>query len=190
MSIFENNLIKLNANIKLVRKKKPRIAKKLLEQRKELYADLAKIIVLFPNGTPSNILSHCYDSPCFHGSYEAVIRSLNYKIDATNGLLKGLDEHSAYKTKTNAENWKFAIEKLNENRVGYENASILYKTFKMEHAGEIEILFSQEVLNEITRFDVFLNNAFGPPGLRIEEEEVQAIKNGFVSAMRTDIESF
>jgi len=191
MGIVENTLVNIeNLGIEVGKKQKGRLGDRLNEKRDDLYIELAEIIRLFPARTPAEILDSLNtDTPCFHGNYDSVTDILNIKIDDAihNRLKYAKCRQDKYDIEIEVENWRYIIEKIKENKKAFENANALYEKYKNNHSGSIEIVFSQEVKNELTKFDVFLSNAFGMPGRLVEEDDVRAIMDRFIFAMRQDV---
>lgn len=189
MGLIDINLINLTPILGLRKKRNEKLDDKAKERRKELYVDLARIIKMFPERTPTEILSSCgSDVPCFSGEYSTTINSLNNNIDdAVMRLGYAVDNRHKYEIETDIANWRYAIRELKKVEEAFEKSSTLYGQYRNEYSGEIELLFSQEVLNTIVSFEVFLNNAYGAPGLPVEPDEVQIIKDRIIFAMRNDI---
>jgi len=184
LNIIENIPIKLNIG------KRKAYRHNHSKNRDNLYIKLAKIIKLFPDYTPADILysSMNGDTPCFRGDYDSVIKIINIKIE--NAQIK-LESAWNLKQKENVKieisNWKHMIEKLEENKRVFDYANTLYEMYKKKHSGQIELLFSQEVRNKMVGFNVFINNAFGMPGHLIKEDDVYKNKNDLIFTMRRDI---
>ena len=188
MALIKNNLINIeNLGVKIDKNNK-KLNDGYSEKREPLYIELAKIVKQFPERTPAEILYSVDDVPAFMGDYDTTIHILNIKIDDAIKRLEVasyMQDRNSIQTEIN--NWKYVIEKLEKNREEFENANTMYEEYKKKHSGVIEIIFSQEVKNEIVRFNVFLSNAFGMAGHPFEEDIVREIKDRFIFAMRKDM---
>ena len=85
MTDMRNNLFNVET-LSLIMSKKDRHNGESNGKPKELYIELAKIIGLFPDETPSGILNSICDVPHFSGSYESVLSILSIKIRLFGGM--------------------------------------------------------------------------------------------------------
>jgi len=188
VALIKNKLINIeNLGVKIDKNNK-KLNDGYSEKSEPLYIELAKIVKQFPEKTPAEILYSVDDVPAFMGDYDTTIHILNIKIDDAIKRLEVasyMQDRNSIQTEIN--NWKYVIEKLEKNREEFENANTMYEEYKKKHSGVIEIIFSQEVKNEIVRFNVFLSNAFGMAGHPFEEDIVREIKDRFIFAMRKDM---
>lgn len=156
--------------IKYFREKKDKEYERYIEEKRnkrdkltETYKELLKIIYLFPNKTPYDIMNNISFSPVFNfEDFDTVNRILEIQIkeDYQKRLeRKGLTYQDEEDIKTEIRNREYYIKEIEKIKNQYFLAKKEYERFRSTDK-IIELYASQDVKNCLVKFDVTWHNAF------------------------------
>lgn len=156
--------------IKYFREKKDKEYERYIEEKRnkrdkltETYKELLKIIYLFPNKTPYDIMNNISFSPVFNfEDFDTVNRILEIQIkeDYQKRLeRKGLTYQDEEDIKTEIRNREYYIKEIEKIKNQYFLAKKEYERFRSTDK-IIELYASQDVKNCLVKFDVTWRNAF------------------------------
>jgi hypothetical protein len=160
----------LGGVVKYFREKKDKEYERYIEERRnkrdkltETYNELLKIIYLFPNKTPYDVMTNLPFSPGFNREdFDTVNRTLAIQIkdDYQKRLeRKGLTYKDEEEIKTEIRNRECYIKEIEEIKNQYFLAKKEYERFRSTDK-IIELYASQDVKNYLVEFDVTWHNAF------------------------------
>ena len=160
----------LGGVVKYFREKKDKEYERYIEERRnkrdkltETYNELLKIIYLFPNKTPYDVMTNLPFSPGFNREdFDTVNRTLAIQIkdDYQKRLeRKGLTYKDEEEIKTEIRNRECYIKEIEEIKNQYFLAKKEYERFRSTDK-IIELYASQDVKNCLVEFDVTRDNAF------------------------------
>ena len=133
------------------------------EKLTEPYNELIRIISLFPNKTPYDIMTNLPFSPVFNREdFDTVNRILKIQIkkDYRKRLdRKGLTYQDEEDIKTEIRNREYYIKEIEKIKIQYFLAKKEYERFKSTYK-IVELYASQDVKNCLVEFDVIWRNAF------------------------------
>ena len=156
--------------IKYFREKKDKEYERYIEEKRnkrdkltETYKELLKIIYLFPNKTPYDIMNNISFSPVFNfEDFDTVNRILEIQIkeDYQKRLeRKGLTYQDEEDIKTEIRNREYYIKEIEKIKNQYFLAKKEYERFRSTDK-IIELYASQDVKNCLVKFEVTWQNAF------------------------------
>ena len=156
--------------IKYFREKKDKEYERYMEEKRnkrdkltETYKELLKIIYLFPNKTPYDIMNNISFSPVFNfEDFDTVNRILEIQIkeDYQKRLeRKGLTYQDEEDIKTEIRNREYCIKEIEKIKNQYFLAKKEYEQFRSTDK-IIELYASQDVKNCLVKFEVTCHNAF------------------------------
>ncbi|WP_367006633.1 hypothetical protein ABZ559_12465 [Streptococcus sp. ZY19097] len=153
----------LNSKKEQVRQWKCEEKRNKQEKLTGIYNNLLRIISLFPNKTPNDIMNLLSYGPNFSSeNFDTVNRILEIQIkeDYQKRLKReGLTYQDEEDIKTEIWNREWCIEEITKISKQYFIAKDEYEQFRRNDK-IIEIYSSQEVKNCLVEFEVLLNNAF------------------------------
>lgn len=133
------------------------------EKLTEPYNELIRIIPLFPNRTPYDVMTLLSNGPNFHSeNFDAVNRILEIQIkeDYQKRLeRKGLTYQDEEDIKTEIRNREYYIKEIEKIKNQYFLAKKEYERFRSTDK-IIELYASQDVKNCLVKFEVTWQNAF------------------------------
>lgn len=133
------------------------------EKLAKTYNELLRIISLFPNRTPYDVMTLLPYGPTFRSeNFDTVNRILEIQIkeDYKRRLEKpGLTYQDEEDIKTEISNREYYIEEIAEIKNQYFAAKQEYEQFRNQDK-TIKLYSSQEVKNCLIEFEVLLNNSF------------------------------
>ena len=160
----------LGGVIKYFREKKDKKYERYIEGKRNkrdkltaTYNELLKIIALFPNETPYDVMTNLPFSPVFNREdFDTVNRILEIQIkeDYQKRLEReGLTYQDEEDIKTEIRNREYYIKEIEEIKNQYFLAKKEYERFRSTDK-IIELYASQDVKNCLVKFDVTWHNAF------------------------------
>lgn len=163
-------LVAIGGGIKYFLGKKDKKYERLIEEKRnkqekltETYSELLRIISLFPNRTPYDVMTLLPYRPNFSlEDFDVVNRILNIQIkeDYQKQLEReGLTYQDEEDIKTEIRNREYCIKEIEEIKDRYFNAKQKYEQFR-NNDKFIDLYSSQEVKNCLVEFEVLLHNAF------------------------------
>lgn len=160
------------------------------------YIELLKIVSLYPNQTPYDIMSTFSYTPHFHGeNFDAVCKILKYQIEDYQRRLSrgGLVYQDEEDFKTEIRNREYYIRETQKIAEQYFEAKEQYEKFSSEDK-LIDLYASQEIKNCLVEFEVLINNAF-IAGRELKyndgrDSKLDNVRRKLEYLMRTDIGIF
>lgn len=163
-------IVALGRVIKYFREKKDKEYERYIEGKRNkrdkltaTYNELLKIIALFPNKTPYDIMTNLPFSPVFNREdFDTVNRILEIQIqkDFQKRLEReNLNYQDEEDIKTEIRNREYCIREIEKNKYQYFLAKKEYERFRSNDK-IIELYASQDVQNCLVEFDVTWENAF------------------------------
>ena len=163
-------IVAIGGVIKYFREKKDKEYERYIEGKRNkrdkltaTYNELLKIIALFPNKTPYDIMNNISFSPVFNfEDFDTVNRILEIQIkeDYQKRLeRKGLTYQDEEDIKTEIRNREYYIKEIEKIKNQYFLAKKEYERFRTTDK-IIELYASQDVKNCLVKFDVTWHNAF------------------------------
>ena len=163
-------IVAIGGVIKYFREKKDKEYERYIEGKRNkrdkltaTYNELLKIIALFPNETPYDIMNNISFSPVFNfEDFDTVNRILEIQIkeDYQKRLeRKGLTYQDEEDIKTEIRNREYYIKEIEKIKNQYFLAKKEYERFRSTDK-IIELYASQDVKNYLVEFDVTWHNAF------------------------------
>lgn len=170
VGVFVAIIAALGGVVKYFREKKDKEYERYIEERRnkrdkltETYNELLKIIYLFPNKTPYDVMANLPFSPGFNSEdFDTVNRTLEIQIkeDYQKRLeRKGLTYQDEKEIKTEIRNREYYIKEIEKIKNQYFLAKKEYEQFRSTDK-IIELYASQDVKNCLVEFDVTRDNAF------------------------------
>lgn len=133
------------------------------EKLTESYNELIRIISLFPNKTPYDVMANLPFSPGFNSEdFDTVNRTLKIQIEEDYQKRierKGLTYQDEEEIKTEIRNREYYIKEIEKIKNQYFLAKKEYERFRSTDK-IIELYASQDVKNCLVEFDVTRDNAF------------------------------
>ncbi|MFM0612409.1 hypothetical protein P7J31_10500 [Streptococcus suis] len=132
------------------------------EKLTTVYEDLLKIVSLYPNQTPYDIMFTFSYAPNFHlENFDTVCEIIKYQIEdyqlrLARGDLTYQDEEDI---KTEIRNREYYIREIKKTAVQYFKAKEQYEKFRSEDK-LIDLFASQEVKDCLVELEVLIHNAF------------------------------
>lgn len=166
------------------------------EKLTEVYTELLKIVSLYPDSTPYDVMSTFPYSPNFHlENFDAVCRILEHQIEDFQNKLgrNGLTYQYKEEIRTEIRNREYYIREIKEIAKKYFEAQKEYKEFKNRDK-LIDLYASQEVKDCLVDFEVLVNNSFtAGRALRYNDgrdSKLDNLRNKLEYLMREDIGTF
>lgn len=187
-------LVAVGGGIKYFLGKKSEEKRNKQEKLTESYNKLLKLISLFPNKTPYDVMALLSYSPSFNlEGFDTVNRILEIQIkeDYQKQLEReGLTYQDEEDIKTEIRNREYCIKEIEEIKDQYFDAKQKYEQFR-NNDKYIDLYSSQEVKNYLVKFEVLLYNAF-KAGRKLEYNdgkgnELDDIRWKLEQLMRVDI---
>lgn len=163
-------IVAIGGVIKYFSEKKDKKYEQYIEEKRnkgekltETYNELLKIIALFPNRTPYDVMTNLPFSPVFNReNFDTVNRILEIQIqkDFQKRLEReNLNYQDAEDIKTEIRNREYYIKEIEKIKNQYFLAKKEYERFRSTDK-IIELYASQDVKNYLVEFDVTWHNAF------------------------------
>lgn len=163
-------IVAIGGVIKYFSEKKDKKYERYIEEKRnkgekltETYNELLKIIALFPNKTPYDVMTNLPFSPVFNQEdFDTVNRFLEIQIkeDYQKRLEReGLTYQDEEDIKTEIRNREYYIKEIEKIKNQYFLAKKGYEQFRRNDK-IIELYASQDVKNCLVKFDVVWHNAF------------------------------
>ena len=161
----------------------------------EVYKELIRIINLYPNKSPNDIMRRIEDSPNYGSEwFDTVLNSLGYRIEDKQKQLtiSNIDYSRKNNLETDLSNLEYAKKEITKNQDKYFGAKERYEIFKENEKMIFDLYAGQEVKNKLVHLEVVIHNVFISGMVfgeadNIEENVIERARKNLIDAMRKDI---
>ncbi len=161
----------------------------------EIYTNLSKIVNLFPNSSPNDMLKYIEDPPFYDKEkFIPIKKILKRKLSCYEDLLQDYDlelhqRDNLENKKYNIENVLSAIGQIEED---YFKARECYKRFLITDKAIFDLYAGQNVRNKLVEFEVVINNVFVSGNTVVESSDpvgniIDKARRRLIDSMREDI---
>ena len=160
---------------------------------KKIYCQLVKILELYPNDTPQNIMFNLQDKPCYRlENFDIIVSILDSKASHYSEKLK-IDifrEEEKEQFRCNIAEFEHLKESMLKNKRQYFEAKVAYEEFTKINRAKIRLYSSIDVQNRLCEFEVAVHNLF-ISGYYVDENDYYSmsfVKSRLIDSMRSDLD--
>lgn len=160
---------------------------------KKTYCQLVKILELYPNDTPQNIMFNLQDKPCYGlENFDIIVSILDCKASHYSEKLK-IDifrEEEKEQFRCNIAELEYLKETILKNKKKYFEAKVAFEEFIRRNSATIRLYSGLDVQNRLCEFEVAVHNLF-ISGYYVDENDyysMRFVKNRLIDSMRSDLD--